>query len=49
MSGFSTGSTVVGAGDKVVVDAVVALAIVGGTVGTVVGVSAGHRDSEKTF
>lgn len=50
MSGFSTGlGAVVGAGDKVVVDAVVTLAIVGGTVGLEVGASAGHLDSEKTF
>lgn len=50
MSGFSTGlGAVVGAGDKVVVDAVVTLAIVGGTVGAEVGVSARHLDSEKKF
>jgi len=40
---------VVGAGDKVVVDAVVTFALVGRTVGAVVGVSAGHLDSEKKF
>lgn len=50
MSGFSTGlGAVVGAGDKVVVDAVVTLAIVGGTLGAEVGVSARHLDSEKKF
>lgn len=49
MSGFSTGLGGVGAGDAVVVGAVVTLAIVGGTVGAEVGLSAGHLVSEKTF
>lgn len=41
MTGFSTGlGAVVGAGDEVVVDAVVTLAAVGTTVGAAVGVSA---------
>lgn len=50
MSGFSTGlGAEVGVGDKVLVDAVVTLAIVGRTVGAEVGVSARHLDSEKKF
>lgn len=50
MSGFSAGLGVaVGAGDRVVADAVVTLAVVGRTVGAEVGVSARHLNSETKF